>query len=780
VTYNHVTVIARYQNESGEGQSGVVQWAPTGPIVDSTLHVTITPDTDNITLDSTGTATASLLAMDDPGLSTGWAWAFKPTVSGVPDAIQYVSVDYANGATQYIDELAPVVPTAGMAAYATASMLATETASRVAGDAATLSSAAAATASAVGAETTRATTAEGVNTAAIAVPANRTAHIFSPLNYGAVGDGTTNDDTAIHACFTAAAAAHGIVDLGDLTYLTSTPIPTFSGMRVRGSSQEGGKILNNSSAIFTMTSGNFDITFEDCALQASAGHIWDATAGPSLSFIRILGVKATQTGTGYSLWSQLGGSFIDCQIDKKCNFTMSASATVPGWNVLQTNVTSVVFDHLRTNAGNNNNVPFFNFDMQSVASYSQDIVFKNTVVEQSPSGGFSFAGVFGVTLEHCRGWDASAFTGNFIQFLTSAGGYTCRNIRVIESAQIQHGAGAGSFYDIYADSNCTNVTLDTVGTWGTLAVVSTPALHTTVLNTTGTSLSVPSVATFPAVKVAGITGAVAALRFVGCNATGAPTTGPHLVGDVAASQTGVWYFCTVAGTPGTWTASTMAGDVTGTSVASVVSKIQGTTIAAPSGGTSKFLNATGAWSIPPGISPPSGFPVPSALGYIAWTGDPQQVGLTSPAAAAYPSGAMSLARMDAPPSTAVNGYVSCFWITAAGLANTFIGAYDSSGNQLGVTADLSAQTAGLKRFQLVGMTTTPADGIVYIVYLNGTSGVAAGPKYFPGLTAVSTAFLLSAPGRASHVTGSLTALAGSITLSGFSTNWYTYGFYAID
>lgn len=126
MTYNHVTVIARYQNETGAGQSGVVQWAPTGPIVDSTLHVTITPDTDNITLDSTGTATASLLAMDDTGLSTGWVWAFKPTVSGVPNAIQYVAVDFANGATQYIDQLTTVVPTAGMAAYATVAMLTAE------------------------------------------------------------------------------------------------------------------------------------------------------------------------------------------------------------------------------------------------------------------------------------------------------------------------------------------------------------------------------------------------------------------------------------------------------------------------------------------------------------------------------------------------------------------------------------------------------------------------------------------------------------------------------
>jgi hypothetical protein len=111
LSYNHVQVIAKYQDENGNGQSGVVQWAPTGPIVDSTLHVTLCPSVENITLDATGTASVSLLAMDDAHLNTGWAWSFRPTVEGVPGRVQYMSVLFANGATQYLDQLTTVVPT---------------------------------------------------------------------------------------------------------------------------------------------------------------------------------------------------------------------------------------------------------------------------------------------------------------------------------------------------------------------------------------------------------------------------------------------------------------------------------------------------------------------------------------------------------------------------------------------------------------------------------------------------------------------------------------------
>jgi hypothetical protein len=69
------------------------------------------PSVENITLDATGTASVSLLAMDDAHLNTGWAWSFRPTVEGVPGRVQYMSVLFANGATQYLDQLTTVVPT---------------------------------------------------------------------------------------------------------------------------------------------------------------------------------------------------------------------------------------------------------------------------------------------------------------------------------------------------------------------------------------------------------------------------------------------------------------------------------------------------------------------------------------------------------------------------------------------------------------------------------------------------------------------------------------------
>ena len=59
-------------------------------------------------------------------------------------------------------------------------------------------------------------------------------------------------------------------------------------------------------------------------------------------------------------------------------------------------------------------------------------------------------------------------------------------------------------------------------------------------------------ADYLAVAHGGLTGAVAATRYVGGTASGHPSTGTFAVGDFVVDQTGVVWVCTGAGTPGTW------------------------------------------------------------------------------------------------------------------------------------------------------------------------------------------------------------------------------------
>ena len=79
------------------------------------------------------------------------------------------------------------------------------------------------------------------------------------------------------------------------------------------------------------------------------------------------------------------------------------------------------------------------------------------------------------------------------------------------------------------------------------------AVPVTAFNTR-TGAVLPGNADYLAVAVGGLTGAVAATRFVGGTASGAPTTGTFAIGDFVIDQTAKLWVCTVAGTPGTWVA----------------------------------------------------------------------------------------------------------------------------------------------------------------------------------------------------------------------------------
>ncbi len=69
---------------------------------------------------------------------------------------------------------------------------------------------------------------------------------------------------------------------------------------------------------------------------------------------------------------------------------------------------------------------------------------------------------------------------------------------------------------------------------------------------TDQAVTIGNTLTATALIPSGLTGSVAATRWVGATTTAAPTTGAHLVGDWVTTQDGRIWICTVAGTPGTW------------------------------------------------------------------------------------------------------------------------------------------------------------------------------------------------------------------------------------
>lgn len=97
---------------------------------------------------------------------------------------------------------------------------------------------------------------------------------------------------------------------------------------------------------------------------------------------------------------------------------------------------------------------------------------------------------------------------------------------------------------------------------------------------TRTGAVVAGDADYLAVATGGLTGAVAATRYVGGTTSGAPTTGTFAVGDFIVDQTGVIWICTTAGTPGTWGEVNGITQLTGDVTAGPGSGSQAATLAA--------------------------------------------------------------------------------------------------------------------------------------------------------------------------------------------------------
>lgn len=138
----------------------------------------------------------------------------------------------------------------------------------------------------------------------------------------------------------------------------------------------------------------------------------------------------------------------------------------------------------------------------------------------------------------------------------------------------------------------------------------------------------------------------------------------------------------------------------------------------------------------------AGIPTPASQGYVGWISDPlSTVAQTNPLTTTWLAGHAYYARCDVIPSVTPNGFISFVWVNPTGMTNCFFSVYTISGTTLtlvGSTIDLSSTATGWLRLAVSGFTSTPASGVLYVSYMNGTSGLAGGPKLIPGVWNANT------------------------------------------
>lgn len=179
-------------------------------------------------------------------------------------------------------------------------------------------------------------------------------------------------------------------------------------------------------------------------------------------------------------------------------------------------------------------------------------------------------------------------------------------------------------------------------------------------------------------------------------------------------------------------------------------------------------------------------PVPEDQNLLAWTGDPNDAGHVTAQSAAGVGGRVTLVRIKFRRAT----LVSNIWLGLSGLptsgplADCYIGLYDSTGNRVAVSADITADlTTGATAKPLAMVTPYLAKpGFYYIaLLLNGTWATNSFTLKATGAGISVNAGLSAGALRLSSLLTSQTTLPTSITLAnqvttiintGWGSQWY--------
>lgn len=269
-------------------------------------------------------------------------------------------------------------------------------------------------------------------------------------DFGAVGDGATDDTAAIQAAIDAFPAGGGTVFLPPGIYQTYAPLNiNHSGINLFGSSRVGSVIRNGASTLLSINGEHW--AWEHLTLQSSAGHTVEAVSVDQSS---IFDCKLICDSPSHSIWHQDNGqSYIDMLV-LNCELTGSSTGTVSPWYIRNNGggLNSNTWLRLRLNHGNNPNVPFFHIEASLDQTFAADNVFRDITSEQCASGILRLLSVHSAEVSNVHDWDTTTYFHDIV-FVSNSPTNTSASASVaLRGVSRRGGALSTGVYDINIDS----------------------------------------------------------------------------------------------------------------------------------------------------------------------------------------------------------------------------------------------------------------------------------------------------------------------------------------
>ncbi|HSX06850.1 MAG TPA: glycosyl hydrolase family 28-related protein [Candidatus Saccharimonadia bacterium] len=596
--------------------------------------------------------------------------------------------------------------------------------------------------------------------------------VFNVKDYGAVGDGATNDAPAIQAAINAAAAANGgTVLLPSATYNITTTLIPVDRVRICGTAWGRATLLSTTVDLFNMGNAYHTLMeIDHLRLDVTNGH---AFTGAYLDTSSFHNLQIFVRSAGKSVWSATNITLmVQCYFSEIQTNVYGATRSVPAWNLVSGGIdklTECSWDRIVAwNQDSDNTQYQFYCVNNGTASANRNLAFRNIVFEHPYGGSIYVESSTGTLIDNCHTWDTAANTilaASFYVGKNAGNSIVSANTIIRNSGRDGDGISAG-VSDIKFDASCLQTLVEACSASGTginvaidlgssdgVLLLNMPASFTTrnagaatyIRTTRGSIYAQPS------------NGSNA---YTGSNSdsSGGDTTYKGLHPNASSSfisanvtSDTVDRFRVLASGQVSWGDGTNTRDTNLYRSAASTIKTDGSLVVAGS------LTVGGA-SV-------SAAPIllPTDMGYVSWTYDP----IGCRAGQVPTAGVLYLARIQIRSSATLTNIFVGMTTAGSGLTSNqnFVGLYNSSGTLLGNSADQTASWASGNTEKQIAFSSSVSvtSGFYWVAFLaNGTTTptFAVGSQLIGNLGSGAAS---ASTRRFGQYSSSLTSLPSTIT-----------------
>ena len=277
--------------------------------------------------------------------------------------------------------------------------------------------------------------------------------VINVKDHGAVGDGTTDDASAIRSAITVATATpNAVVFFPPATrYRVASTIDVPSDLRLFASGPTA--IYGDTTASVIRFNSGSGQRLDGLTIASQAGHVLEVVSAYNF---HLESCHLIQYAAGKSVVYHNGsGSFIDATFDH-CTFDAPPGATVPPISLTNSGngLNSTRWENSRLNGNSTMTVPFIRMrNTGGSGVWAHDHTFSRLTAEVCPAGILWASSTFGVVVDQVAPWDVSNYTADLFKFDTdvTAGSTYTRNAVVMHSGR-RGGTISAGFYDVNFDS----------------------------------------------------------------------------------------------------------------------------------------------------------------------------------------------------------------------------------------------------------------------------------------------------------------------------------------